>query len=1200
MFRAVATFEFRYQLRNPVFWVAGVVFFLLTFGAATSDNITIGSVGNVHKNAPFAAAETQLVMALFFVFVSTAFVANVVVRDEDTGFGPIIRATRIGKADYLLGRFVGAFAAVALAFLAAPLGILIGSAMPWVDPEKIGPLRVGDYLYNYAVLVLPALFIPAASFFALATVTRSLMATYVGVTGALVLFFIGTALGQKAEYMHATALIDPFSLNTVDFVTRYWTAAERNTRLIPMQGMLLWNRLIWGGVALALLGLAYWGFRFDGSSRRLFRRQKLAQLAAPATMPPVSGWTASERRFGGATAFAQLVARTRVDMTQVFRSPAFFVLLALGVLNSFASLWLGDAGYGVPLYPVTRLCIGALYSAFTIIPVIVAVYYAGELVWRDADRRTDEIIDATPVPDWAFVVPKVLAIALVFVALLAASTLTAVLVQLAKGYPHIELWKYLAWYLAPQIVSLTLLAMLALFVQALSPHKFIGWGVMMLFIIAQIVSVKLGYEHVLYRYGGGTVGPNVPLSDMNGLGQAGVGAWWVRAYWTGFALAMTVLTYALWRRGRQVGLGGRLRRLPRRLAGPAGALLAVLVLATVGIGAFIYLNTNVWNVYHTDRGDEAWQADYEKTLLHFETVAQPKITTATLNVALYPRALRVATTGSYVIQNKTAASIGELHIRFDRWTRVDALDVPGATLKTGYDRFNYRIYTFATPMQPGETRTVTFATSQWQHGFSNRPNVNNIRVYGNGSFLDSFNFGPVIGMDHNGLLTDRSKRRAHGLPSDLRPPKLEDTSAQRFSQFIHDADWVHSDITVSTDADQTPIAPGYVASDSVAHGRHITRFVSDSPIMFFFSVQSARYVVKHDTFNGIDLAVYYDPQHPMNVQRMIDALKDGLHYDQENFSPFQFHQMRILEFPDYAQFAQSFANTVPYSEGIGFVMDVRDQSNIDLVTYVTAHELGHQWWAHQALGADMQGATMLTESLAQYTALMTMQVVDGRDQIRKFLKYELDAYLKNRGTEVVEELPLDRVENQPYIHYRKGALVMYRLADVIGQDRVDAALHAYLTKYAFKGPPYPRSTDLIDLFRAQAGPDPVRQQLITDLFDKITIYDLRAVGATCRKRADGKFDVTLNVTARKSYADGYGKESAAAMDEPVDIGLFDREPGQGVFGAADVVAMQRVMVRSGAQSFSFVADRAPKYAGVDPYNTMINRNSDQNNVAVTQ
>ena len=58
----------------------------------------------------------------------------------------------------------------------------------------------------------------------------------------------------------------------------------------------------------------------------------------------------------------------------------------------------------------------------------------------------------------------------------------------------------------------------------------------------------------------------------------------------------------------------------------------------------------------------------------------------------------------------------------------------------------------------------------------------------------------------------------------------------------------------------------------------------------------------------------------------------------------------------------------------------------------------------------------------------------GEDKIRRFLKYELDTYLRSRGGEVIEELPLDRVENQGYIHYRKGSLVMYLLQDRLGED----------------------------------------------------------------------------------------------------------------------------------------------------------------------
>jgi ABC-2 type transport system permease protein len=360
--------------------------------------------------------------------------------------------------------------------------------------------------------------------------------------------------------------------------------------------------------------------------------------------------------------------------------------------------------------------------------------------------------------------------------------------------------------------------------------------------------------------------------------------------------------------------------------------------------------------------------------------------------------------------------------------------VEGARPKQTFERFNYRIFTFDTPMAPGEKRRLSFKTELGQKGFRNSGNMT--AIVENGTFLNDMEIAPLLGMDRTMLLTDRAKRRKYGLkPAELRMPKLEDDAARQFNLLRKDADWVNSDITVSTLADQTPIAPGYRVSDVTADGRRTARFVTEAPIMDFFSIQSARYAVRHEPYKGVDLSVYYYPGHPWNVDRMIRALKVGLDYDQANFSPYQFRQVRILEFPAFqGAFAQSFANTIPYSEDIGFIFDSRDKSKIDMVTYVTAHELGHQWWAHQVIGAKMQGVTMLDETLAQYSALMAMEKLYGRDQIRKFLKYELDAYLRSRGGETIEEEPLERVEDQAYIHYRKGSLVMYRLKDVIGED----------------------------------------------------------------------------------------------------------------------------------------------------------------------
>jgi ABC-type transport system involved in multi-copper enzyme maturation permease subunit len=591
MFAKIVGFELRYQLKSPVFWVSAPIVFLLTFGSVTSDVIQIGASANVHVNSPAAIAQVCLIFSLFFMFFSTALVANVVVRDDDTGFGPIIRATRITKFDYLYGRFLGAAIAVCLAFLAVPLGVLIGSAMPWLDPEKVGLFRPLDYLYIYVVVALPSLFFISAVFFALAAATRSIMASYV----------VAVALTAKPEFRTLSAYLEPFGIGAFGSATRYWTASERNTLLPPLAGPLLWNRLLWTGIGLALLASAYGLFRFEPVARRA-RRREAARAAlqtgvaseSTALSPSIRPGTseAPARRFGPRGLLAQFAARTRFDMTQVFKSPAFFVLLALGVFNTGAGLWftVTDSLYGDNIYPVTREMITIARGAFGFIPIIVSIYYAGELVWRERDRKTEELIDVTPTPDWAFVAPKIAAISLVLFAMLAVSILTGMTVQLLRGYTHFQLGKYIGWYLVPEGLDFILLAVLAVFFQTLAPHKFIGWGLAVLFIIAQIVMSKLGLEHNLYQYGSG---PDVPLSDMNGLGISGVARAWFRAYWYAVALGLVVLTYGIWRRGASVALRPRLRRLPHRLAGPAGALLALGVVAAASLGGFIYLNTNV-------------------------------------------------------------------------------------------------------------------------------------------------------------------------------------------------------------------------------------------------------------------------------------------------------------------------------------------------------------------------------------------------------------------------------------------------------------------------------------------------------------------------------------------------------------------------------------------------------------------------------
>jgi ABC-type transport system involved in multi-copper enzyme maturation permease subunit len=1191
MLARITAFELRYQIRSPLFLISFALFFLLTFTlVANSQASALIAPGNLNLNSPYVLLQILAAMSRLAIFIVTAFVAGVVIRDQETGFATILYATPVRKSDYVIGRFAGAMVVAVLVFTAVPLAVITGCAMPWVDAEKIGPFAPAQYLYAVLLYGLPVLLFLGAGLFAIATATRSMMGTYLGAVGFLVLYITSMNLLREPAYDSITALLDPFGVAAARVATKYWTVAERNSQLPPLQGALLANRLLWLGVAGVLFAAAYALFRFEARGASVHRA-----TPAPRSEGEVSPAVATPRSPGRRNPWAAFGALARFEVRTVLRSPAFFVLLLLGVLLTYAIL-LGVTTQGdVHYLPVTRMVVQGLQVGFGLFPLIIAVYYSGELVWRDRDRRIHEIVDASPVPGWTILLPKVMAVTVVLCATLAVGVLTGMLVQLAHGYREPETLHYFQWFLLPESVALCQIAVLSVCVQSLVPYKAVGWAVMLLYIVISDTLASFGFEHGLYHF---AYTAPVPLSDMNGMGHFWIARAWYELYWSAFAALLLLLSLLLLRRGAETRLQPRLALAWQRLRGGPVVVAAVAALTWLGSGVFIYYNTNVLNDYahSTALSWEHRTADYEKTLLRYEAVPQPRIIAVQLAVQLYPRQARADTTGSYVIENRTSDPISQLHLRWDGRLRMLELDVGPAALEKDYPALFYRIYRLATPLAPGERRTVRFRTRLEERGFPN--GMPFTRIVENGTFINDNEISPSIGMSRSGLLTDRSQRRRNGLPVELRPAKLEDGGAAAFQYLRHDSDWVNAELSVTTDADQTPIAPGYTVSDEVRNGRRTLVTQTEAPIMHFFSIQSARYAIARDVWTGrdgrkVDLAVYYHPAHTYNVARILKAMRTSLDVYSERFGPYQFRQLRILEFPAYAQFAQSFAGTVPFSEGIGFIQTFDDSAadSIDEVTWVTAHEIAHQWWAHQVIGADKQGDTMLSETFAQYSALLVMEQLHGREQIRRFLKYNLDTYLRSRGNEAVEELPLERVENQPYIHYNKGALVMYWLKEAVGEDALHGALRALLAKYAFQPAPYPSTTDFLTLLKQQA---PGHDQLIEDLFARITVYDMKAHDAIAHRRADGHFEVRFTVVGRKLYADGRGKDKEVPLDESFDVGAFTVEPGKPGYGRSSVLKLERVAVKSGVQTVTLVLDRLPKVVGIDPFNERVDRDSNDN------
>ena len=246
----------------------------------------------------------------------------------------------------------------------------------------------------------------------------------------------------------------------------------------------------------------------------------------------------------------------------------------------------------------------------------------------------------------------------------------------------------------------------------------------------------------------------------------------------------------------------------------------------------------------------------------------------------------------------------------------------------------------------------------------------------------------------------------------------------------------------------------------------------------------------------------------------------------------------------------------------------------------------------------MQGDPVLSETLAQYSALMVAKKLYGEDQIRRLLQFELDRYLDGRAYASADEPPLARVRNEPYVTYRKGSLVMYLLQKRLGEEAINRALRKLLRRYKFQGAPYPRSLDFLEALRAEARTSE-EQALITDLFERVTLYDLKVTQPTAVRRADGRWDVTVPVEAKKLYVHGRGVETETPLNERIEVGLFTAEPGRDVFDTSNVVLMERQPIHSGRQVLKFVTGTKPAYAGVDPYNFYIDRSSADNVLPVS-
>ncbi len=255
---AIGHFEFWYQARRPATWISFLALFVCTFVAAGEPVQEYARADGSFVNGPFIVAVLTLFGTTLGLLVTAGVAADAASRDTQTRMDSLVFTTPVSRGSYVSGRFLAAFALSALLLSAVPLALLSMAALTRGPADLVAPFQLATYLVPYLTWQLPNLFVTTAVMFSFAALTRRGMTSYLG--ALLLLGICGLSWGLIARASNSWtigAFVDPFGAVVLDEWSMRWTPAERSTRLVPLAGVLLWNRLFWIAVGIGALVLAH-------------------------------------------------------------------------------------------------------------------------------------------------------------------------------------------------------------------------------------------------------------------------------------------------------------------------------------------------------------------------------------------------------------------------------------------------------------------------------------------------------------------------------------------------------------------------------------------------------------------------------------------------------------------------------------------------------------------------------------------------------------------------------------------------------------------------------------------------------------------------------------------------------------------------------------------------------------------------------
>lgn len=1169
MFSKIFNYELAYWLKRPAPYLYAVAFFSIAFlsfagTAGFFDPPTTSTRLQRWINSPKELNYILLYFNKFFLFLLPAIIGATVYKDFKHQVHSILYSFPIQKRDYLLGKFFSSFLVVVLICVFVGIGFLIAEHLPNLHQNKLGPFQSIGYIQAYLIFLLPNLLIHGTIVFVAVVWTRNI---YAGFVSVILLFFLQIITENAfANQDFLIALFDPFGQNTVAYVTQLWTLEEQNTLVIPIVGAILYNRLLWLGIAAALFALTYQKFRFNQHPMatfgfKIFKRKddsRKANQQVGLEIPSASFSFSVKQQVLNSWRLSQH------HLKYIVKSPMFLLIVLMGIAALVFALAKVTNAADMAFLPVTRLVLTIPAFFFTSIIILLTFVYTGMLVHRERMAGMDQLVDTSPVPNGTLLLAKLWAILQMQALLLFLMMFAGIALQIFNGYYQFEIGLYLFELYILKFLSLAIWAFAAMLVHSLFPNVYLGIFVLVFGWMGVGSLSQVGINTYILQFNSP---PQLLYSDMNGYAQGLKGYFLVEGYWFAFGFLLLVMAYLLWFRGLPHSFQERMSLAKARFTGfiPIASGMALISFILLGVSIFQEENKTADRLGLTP--NQALQ-QFKENYQNYAGFTQPRITSMKVALDLFPQKNSFEAQGTYTLVNQSSKPIDTLLIKsgfdeetelsFDRETEVLSQD----------DYFHFSVVKLKKSLLPKDSMQLDFIVKNIPNTLFDRSSS----VLNNGTFLlvDIF---PRLG-----YFIDRAK---------IHPA---DSIAGINNYQSIDSDRLRFETTISTSEDQWAIAPGYLSKKWEAGNRNYFHYKMDQPSKYSFVFNSAKFEVKKETWKGINLEIYYQKGHEHNLNKMMKGLRASLDYNSKHFGPYQHREARIIEFPhSEGSYATTSANSIPMSE-VRFIANTDTSADkMDISFYVPAHELAHQWWGNQLTPSASLGALMLSESITEYVSLNIYEETYGKEMGLNFLNMQRNRYLKGRTRDSEKEVPLYLVDKeQQYIAYGKGSMVFNAMGHYLGKEKLNRILREFLEVYKFAGPPYPTTLNFIN--RLRAGTPDSLQYLITDMYETITFYDNTLNRATLTPLDDGNFQVDIDFSVNKNRAEAEQSEKSLPLADFLEIGVYDEEN--------KLISLSRHKITQTKNELRLILSQKPSKVMLDPHLLMIDKNVDDNEKTV--